>query len=64
MTEPKQTSCCSKATVSPKKIVSIDPVCGMTVAEDSQYHIDLDELVIYFVPPVVSKNLNNILKNI
>ena len=42
MTEPKQTSCCSKATVSPKKIVSIDPVCGMTVAEDSQYHIDLD----------------------
>ncbi|MEC8055759.1 MAG: YHS domain-containing protein, partial [Pseudomonadota bacterium] len=42
MTEPKQTSCCSKATVSPKKIVSIDPICGMTVAEDSQYHIDLD----------------------
>ena len=36
MSEQHKTSCCSKQKLAPM-VVSIDPVCGMTVAEDSPY---------------------------
>lgn len=36
MSEQHKTSCCSKQKLA-SKVVSIDPVCGMTVAEDSPY---------------------------
>ena len=36
MSEQHKTSCCSKQKLAPT-VVNIDPVCGMTVAEDSPH---------------------------
>ena len=36
MSEQHKTSCCSKQKLAPM-VVNIDPVCGMTVAEESPH---------------------------